>query len=181
MKLIVGLGNPGQKYEKTRHNAGFLVIDALILYDKNKLAETAGPFQINQKPFQNGDAIVAKPALFMNESGRAIRALIEQFQVPPEACLVVVDDVNLPLGKIRFRARGSSGGQHGLESIIEVLGTKDFPRLRIGIGRGNLSGQDLTDYVLGRFSNGEWDLILSQAERARDACLEWLKSGTVRT
>ncbi|OGW87892.1 MAG: aminoacyl-tRNA hydrolase [Omnitrophica bacterium RIFCSPHIGHO2_02_FULL_46_11] len=178
MKLIVGLGNPGKKYEKTRHNTGFLVIDALIRSDRNKLAAGTGPLQVNQSPFQNGEAVVAKPTVFMNESGQAVRALIEQFHVLPTECLVVVDDVNLPLGKIRFRAQGSAGGQHGLESIIEALGTQDFPRLRIGIGSGDFAGCDLTEYVLGKFSKEERELLLPQLERAREACLEWVKNGS---
>ena len=177
MKLIIGLGNPGKKYEKTRHNAGFLVVDALIQSAQNKLVAGTGPFQVNQSPFQMGEAMVAKPTVFMNESGHAVRALTEQFQVSPAECLVVADDVNLPLGTIRFRLRGSAGGQHGLESIIEALGTQDFPRLRIGTGSGDLSGCDLTEYVLGQFSKEEWELLLPQVERAREACLEWVRNG----
>ena len=93
---------------------------------------------------------------------------------------MVTDDVNLPIGRIRFRLRGRAGGHHGLESIIAALGTKQFPRLRIGIGSGNLSGRDLTDYVLGRFTKQEWDEMHPQIERARDACLEWVKNGAAR-
>lgn len=175
MKLIVGLGNPGKKYEQTRHNVGFLVVDALMDYDRNKLIAGRGPFQINQEPFQNGHVVVVKSTLFMNESGTSVQAVLKQFRVSPEKCLVVVDDVNLPVGKIRFRSKGSAGGHHGLESIITVLGTGDFPRLRIGVGSGDLSGKDLTDFVLGIFSKEEWRLILPQIDRARDACLEWAR------
>ena len=176
MKLIVGLGNPGKKYERTRHNVGFLVVDALIDYDRNKLVAGNGPFQVNKELFQNGHVVLVKPALFMNESGAAVRAALDQFRASPEKCLVIVDDVNLSIGKIRFRSKGSAGGHHGLESIIGVLGTEDFPRLRIGIGSGNLTGRDLTDFVLGAFLKEEWDLILSQVNLARDTCLEWAKS-----
>lgn len=174
MKLIVGLGNPGKKYEGTRHNAGMMVVDALIAFDRNRWTAGKGPFQVSQSPFQNGSAIVTKPTLFMNESGVAVKEMLVQFQISPEACLVVLDDVNLPLGKVRFRLRGSAGGHHGLESIVRVLETQDFPRLRIGVASGDLSGQDLTDYVLGRFTEEEWKALLPQIDRARDACLDWL-------
>lgn len=172
MKLIVGLGNPEPKYERTRHNVGFLVLDAL--YQK-KWAKGKGPFQINEVPFQNGEVTLAKPTVYMNESGVSVKALCDFFQVVPSDCLIVVDDVNLPLGKIRLRSNGSSGGHHGLESVIAELGTSEFPRLRVGVAVGDLSGQDLTGYVLDRFSKEEWDQLQSQIKEARNACLKWLK------
>jgi len=175
VKLIVGLGNPGKKYERTRHNVGFLVVDAVMDYDRNKWIAGKGPFQINKDPFQNGGAVIAKPDLFMNGSGTAVRLMLDQFQVSSEQCLVIVDDVNLPVGKIRFRPKGSAGGHHGLESIVQVLGTENFPRLRIGVGNSNLSGQDLTDFVLGEFSKQEWELLIPEINRARQACLEWVR------
>ena len=178
MKLIVGLGNPGKKYERTRHNVGCLVLDALINSGKNQWTAGYGPFQRNKEPLEGGEVFLAKPTVFMNESGIALRTMLDQFQVVPENCLVISDDVNLPIGKIRFRLKGSAGGHHGLESIINVLGTEDFPRLRIGVGSGDLSGQDLTNYVLGNFSKEEWELLLPRIEWARDACLEWVKSGS---
>ena len=177
MKLIIGLGNPGEQYSRTRHNVGFLVIDTLIDYDRNQLVKGKGPFLASQRPFQNTEAVLVKPTIFMNESGKAVRSALEQFHVLPEECLIVVDDVNLPIGKIRFRASGSAGGHHGLESIIGVLGTEHVPRLRLGVGAGNLSGRDLTDYVLERFTKEEWELFRPAVEQARDACLEWLQSG----
>ena len=176
MKLIVGLGNPGKPYENTRHNVGFLVIDALLEWDQNALKEGKGLFRINRNPFQGGIAVVAKPNVFMNESGRAVATLLEQFHISRAQCLVVADDVNLPIGTIRFRASGSAGGHHGLESILEAIGTGDFPRLRIGIGTPASSRRDLTDHVLGVFSKSERELLVSEIERARDACLEWLRS-----
>ncbi len=171
MKLIIGLGNPESKYNRTRHNVGFLVLDALY---QNKWVKGKGPFQINQAPFRGGAAVLAKPTVYMNESGTSVKALCDHFQVPPSDCFVVVDDVNLPLGKIRFRPKGSSGGHHGLESIIHELGTHEFPRLRIGIAVGDLSGQDLTHYVLGRFSKEEWDLLQPQIQRSAQVSLDWL-------
>ena len=171
MKLIVGLGNPELKYDKTRHNVGYLVLD--VLY-QNKWIKGKGPFQINQVPFKQGEVTLAKPTVYMNESGASIKALCEHFQILPSDCLVVLDDVNLPLGKIRFRSKGSSGGHHGLESIITELGTNDFPRLRIGVAAQDLSGQDLSGYVLDRFSKEEWNLLMPQVEKARAACMDWL-------
>ena len=179
MKLIIGLGNPGKKYHETRHNVGFLVADALIREDGNKWVEGKGPFWVSKRSFENNEALVAKPTLFMNESGRAVKAILKQYDVSPDQSLVVVDDVNLPVGKIRFRLRGSSGGHHGLESIAEILGTGNFPRLRIGIGTGDLSGQDLTDFVLGTFSKEERALLEPEIDRAREACLEWVRTGSV--
>ena len=176
MKLIVGLGNPGKKYERTRHNAGFLVADALISSAKNQWTAGDGPFQMNKVAFENGEAVIAKPTVFMNESGRAVQAILNRLRIATENCLIVVDDVNLSVGTIRFRSKGSAGGHHGLESIIDILGTQDFPRLRIGVGSGDLSGRDLTDYVLGTFSKEEWELLLPQIEQARNACVEWVKS-----
>ena len=180
MKLIVGLGNPEKKYERTRHNVGFLVIDALVESDRNTLVGGRGPFQINRKPFQGGKVVVAKPTVFMNESGKAVQSLLDHFQITPEDSLIVVDDVNLPLGKIRFRSSGSAGGHHGLESIIQVLGTSRFSRLRIGVGLGDLSGSDLTNYVLSDFSKEEWNALAPEIERAREACLEWIERGAAR-
>ena len=124
-------------------------------------------------------ALAMKPTLFMNESGRAVKAMLDQYGVSPNQSLIVIDDVNLPVGKVRFRLRGSSGGHHGLESIMEILGTGNFPRLRLGIGAGDLSGQDLTDFVLGPFSKEERALLEPGIERARRACLEWVETGSV--
>lgn len=171
MKLIVGLGNPESKYDKTRHNVGFVVLDALY---QNKWIKGKGPFQMNQVPFRQGEVTLAKPTVYMNESGVSIKVLCEHFQIPSSNCLIVLDDANLPLGKIRFRSKGSSGGHHGLESIITELGTNDFPRLRIGVAVQDLSGQDLSGYVLDRFSKKEWELLIPQIEKARNACLDWV-------
>ena len=179
MKLIVGLGNPGKKYEGTRHNVGFVVLDELICSIGNKWSEGKGPFWVNGQPFENGKVIVAKPATFMNESGKAVKTILKQYKISPDQTLVVIDDVNLPIGKVRFRFRGSSGGHHGLESIMEELKTKNFPRLRVGVSTDDLSGQNLTDFVLGKFSKEEQAILAPEIDRARDACLEWIKTDAV--
>ncbi len=171
MKLIVGLGNPESKYNRTRHNVGFLVLDALY---QDKWVKGKDPFQVSSTPFHGGEVVLAKPTVYMNESGASIKALCDYFQVLSSDCLIIVDDVNLPLGKIRFRSKGSAVGHHGLESIIHELGTENFPRIRIGIAVGDLTGQDLTHYVLGRFSGEEWDQLQPQIQRSAQASLDWL-------
>ena len=180
VKAIVGLGNPGKKYEETRHNIGFLVVDRLLKHLNVRVPFRGGigPFQVVQFSFGSCEIAVVKPAVFMNESGRALASALQQFSLFSQDCLVVADDVNLPLGKIRFRAKGSAGGHRGLESIIYSIGTMEFPRLRVGIGTVNLSGQDISNYVLGPFSDAERKVILGQIEQAAEACLEWVKTGS---
>ena len=177
MKLIVGLGNPGKTYSRTRHNVGFRVIEELLKYEGSSLTEREKLFEFNRLSINGQEVIVAKPTIFMNESGRAVRSMIAQFRAKPEVCLVVVDDVNLPLGKIRFRLRGSSGSHNGLESVISALGTTIFPRLRIGVGKPDSCENDLSEFVLGPFTEREKDLLKPQIEKARDACREWVKEG----
>ena len=179
MKLIIGLGNPGEKFNDTRHNVGFLVVDSLIRQNQNKWTRGKGSFWVSGRSFENNEALIAKPAVFMNESGKAVKEILVQYVVSPDQTLIVVDDVNLPIGKIRFRLRGSSGGHHGLESIAEILGTGNFPRLRVGIGAGDQSGQDLTSFVIGAFSKEEKALLKPEIERACQACLEWIETGSV--
>ena len=152
LHLIVGLGNPGAEYAQTRHNAGFLLVE--------KLAVRWNAGWTNERKFKarvaraerNGDRVLlCQPQTFMNLSGEAVGALKNFYQLPPQSeLLVAVDDADLPLGEIRLRAGGSSGGHHGLESIEQHLGTREFARLRIGIGRVD-GAREITDHVLGRF------------------------------
>lgn len=146
MYLIVGLGNPGPEYAETRHNLGFKVIDLLAgelkLSFKNKCqAEIAETLLGGHK------IILAKPQTFMNNSGLAVRELASWYKIAPQKVIVIYDDVDLEVGQLRLREKGNAGGHHGMESVIAHLGTTDFPRIRIGIGRDNLSG-DVADYVL---------------------------------
>jgi PTH1 family peptidyl-tRNA hydrolase len=162
-QLIVGLGNPGAKYDRTRHNIGFEAIDALAKVWQISLAE-------NRK-FQGffGEGIAAgqikirllKPTTYMNNSGQAIRAVTDWYKLPPESVLVIYDDMDLPVGKLRLRLSGSAGGQNGMKSAIAHLGTKAFPRLRIGIGsaKGNEASDEAISHVLGRFSAREAETI----------------------
>jgi PTH1 family peptidyl-tRNA hydrolase len=156
MKLIVGLGNPGKEDRDTRHNVGFLVIDELA--KRYALTLSMAPSQVPEtfigKKFGPEPLLVAKPLTFMNRSGDAVASLARYFDVAPADLLVVVDEAALPFGRLRARARGSAGGHNGLKSVIERLGTQEFPRLRLGVGRGD-ARRDLADHVLSKFEPGE--------------------------
>src|SRR5579859_7374653 len=159
LHLIVGLGNPGAKYARTRHNVGFQLVE--------QLAERWKASWAMEKKFQarlarverNGQAVIlAEPQTFMNLSGEAVGAVSVFYRVPAKRLLVAVDDADLPLGEIRLRPRGSSGGHHGLESVEQHIGTREFARLRLGIGRTADGRRDIVDYVLGPFAGDEADL-----------------------
>jgi len=170
VKLIVGLGNPGREYRDTRHNVGFMVAD--------ELARRHG-LSFGMAPSQVPDALIAKrhgadpwlvmkPLTFMNLSGHAVAGLAGYFQVPVPDVLVVVDEVALPFGRLRARARGSAGGHNGLKSVIERLGTTEFPRLRLGVGRGD-ARRDLAGHVLAAFESDEQSALEGFIARAADA------------
>jgi len=146
--LIVGLGNPGKEYARTRHNAGFLLVEHLAEgWKLNWTVEKKFNSRLARAGQHGQKFILCEPQTFMNASGEAVKAVADFFRVPPDRVLIAVDDADLPFGEIRLRGSGSSGGHHGLESIEEHLGTRDFPRLRIGIGRKDGSRQ-ITNYVL---------------------------------
>jgi peptidyl-tRNA hydrolase, PTH1 family len=160
-QLIVGLGNPGPKYEGTRHNIGFVAIDALAKVWNINLSENKkfqGWFGEGLAP-GNQKMRLLKPTTYMNNSGQAIRAVLDWYKIPPEAVLVVYDDMDLDVGRIRLRLSGSAGGQNGMKSAIAHLGTQNFPRLRIGIGSKAVSG-DAISHVLGTFTPAEKSLIV---------------------
>ncbi|MFC3040981.1 aminoacyl-tRNA hydrolase [Virgibacillus xinjiangensis] len=173
MKCIVGLGNPGKKYESTRHNAGFMVIDELL---------KRHGWELNKKKF-NGyyamehlDAekvILLKPQTYMNLSGQSIRPLIDYYGIEPEDVLVIYDDLDLPTGRIRLRQKGGHGGHNGIRSTIDHLGTKEFKRIRIGVGRPDDS-TSVIDYVLGSFPKAELEEVDSSIQKAADACEAWI-------
>jgi len=173
----VGLGNPGGEYARTRHNAGFLVVD--------KLAERRGVAWTLEKKFRamvgrlerdGGRVLLCKPQTYMNASGEAVRPLLDFYRVPLTRLLVVVDDADLPAGTIRLRPGGSSGGHHGLESIEQHLGSRQFARLRVGIGRRD-GARQITNYVLGRFSASEMALMEKVVATAADQAECWLSFG----
>ena len=181
MKLIVGLGNPGREYRETRHNVGFLVVEEIGR--RHGLGWALAPSQVPDasiaKKFGAEPVMLAKPLTYMNRSGDAVAALTRYFDVAVEDLLVVVDEAALPLGRLRARAHGSAGGHNGLKSIIDRLGTKEFSRLRLGVGRGD-ARRDLADHVLSTFDAGERADVDSLITRAADAAEMFAAEGIVK-
>jgi PTH1 family peptidyl-tRNA hydrolase len=177
LHLIIGLGNPGSDYAQTRHNAGFLVLDRLAAQwrlawgTEKKFTSRTATTERNGKR-----VMLCEPQTFMNASGEAVAALTSFYQVTPRNMLVVVDDADLPLGQLRLRPSGSSGGHHGLESIEEHLGTRQFARLRVGIGRQD-GQREITGHVLGKFNSTERELVARVFDRASQQAERWLDAG----
>lgn len=167
--LVAGLGNPGSEYERTRHNAGFLVVERLgAKFGAEWKAQQKCRSRVAQVRAGGRKVILGEPQTYMNASGEAVAALAAYYKVPVAAVLVVVDDADLPLGQLRLRGEGSSGGHHGLESIEAHLGTRQFARLRVGIGRNpNRPGvREITGHVLGKFGGEEAELLEKVLERS---------------
>ncbi|MEQ1907072.1 MAG: aminoacyl-tRNA hydrolase [Pirellulaceae bacterium] len=176
MKVIVGLGNPGDRYARTRHNVGYEVIDELVR--RHFLSKPRIKFEAEAWELELGSERhwLLKPLTFMNNSGRSVRQCVEFFQIPAEELLVICDDLNLPLGQLRIRASGSDGGQKGLRDIRQQLGTEQYARLRIGIGRP--PGQmDAADFVLSKNSKSEATTIEHAIVTAADGVELWSRSG----
>jgi PTH1 family peptidyl-tRNA hydrolase len=166
MKLIVGLGNPGDEYRDTRHNVGFMVVDTIAKRHKLKWRRQAQTSFA--KVFDAHQFLIAKPETFMNLSGFAVASFAEYQKIEPQDLFVVVDDVDQPRRRHRARATGSARTHPGLKSVVQQLGTDEFPRLRLGIGRGD-ARRDLADYVLARFEPSEWTVLENVVTRAADA------------
>ena len=163
IRLVAGLGNPGREYQRTRHNVGFMVLDRLS-------ADAQLPWDYSEKwgaGWAKSDVILVKPATFMNRSGQPLAAIANFYKIAAEEILVVLDDFALPLGRLRIRTKGSSGGHNGLESIFEHFGTEALPRLRVGIGAAPSQGS--VDYVLGRFFEEEQSILDATIKRAAAA------------
>ena len=167
--LIVGLGNPGQKYEHTRHNMGFLTVDLLAEKAGVKLNKVKFKSAYNILPFAGCKCLVMKPQTYMNLSGEAVREAAQFYKIPADHVLVIYDDVSLPVGKLRVRPTGSAGGHNGIKNIIAHLGTQDFPRVKIGTGAPAGGGADMIDWVIGEPSKAEKKVLLESFERAIDA------------
>ena len=169
--LIVGLGNPGKEYEKTRHNAGFRAID--VLAGKIGCRIDKGKFQgiYGQANYAGTKVYLLKPLPYMNLSGRSVVQLSAYFHVPPQRIIVLFDDISLEPGRLRVRADGSAGGHNGIKSIIAEIGSQDFPRVKIGVGAKAHPEQDLADHVLSGFTASEEKALLSALDRAADAAL----------
>ena len=176
MKLIVGLGNPGLKYRRTRHNIGFMVVDALAA--QRDLHFRRGKFRGMQAEGQIGKerVVLAKPLTYMNDSGACVGGLVRYHHCALEDLLVISDDIQLDLGKLRLRRSGSAGGHHGLESIIKHLSTSEFPRLRLGVGRPP-EWMDMMSYVLSPFPRADAKLVAETVDRAVLAVETWLYHG----
>ena len=149
--MIVGLGNPGAKYEMTRHNAGFLAIDMLAMKQNKEIKRLKYHALTGGAVIEGKKCLLMKPQTFMNNSGEAVAEAARFYKIPPQNIIVLSDDISLDVGKIRIRRKGSAGGHNGLKSIIAHLGSDEFPRVKIGVGKKPDAYTDLADWVLGRF------------------------------
>jgi PTH1 family peptidyl-tRNA hydrolase len=180
MRLILGLGNPGEEYRDTRHNVGFRVVEELarrweIPADGSECNALVGRFAGD-----GGDVLLARPQTYMNRSGWSARCFAERHELDPAAVLVIYDEVNLPLGKLRLRRGGSPAGHRGLESVIENLRTAEIPRLRLGVAPEEgkpAGGEELVDFVLSPFATEEREAVEEMIRRAADACEAWVREG----
>lgn len=178
LALIVGLGNPGPEYRNTRHNAGFLLAELLSQrWETSWRLEKKFFAEIAESRFAGRRVVLCRPQTFMNISGKAVGPVSSFYKIPPEQVLVLVDDADLPLGTLRLRPEGSPGGHHGLESVEQSLGTRAYPRLKVGIARPEQSRRDIAGHVLGEFSSAEqpvWQQVLSRAAQQVEC---WVTDG----
>ncbi len=179
--LIAGLGNPGKDYEKTRHNAGFLVVDELVRHRKASWKDESR-FKARLARWREGEKtlLVCQPQTYMNASGESVGEMARFYRVPLGNLMLIVDDADLPLGQVRMRSAGSSGGHHGLESVESHVGSREYARLRVGIGRTDEGRRDIAGHVLGRFSREEELLFRRVAERCRLQLDCWLAEGIAK-
>ncbi|MBM7704912.1 aminoacyl-tRNA hydrolase [Metabacillus iocasae] len=173
MKVIVGLGNPGREYDRTRHNIGFMIIDELaehlmISLDKTKFNGIYGVGTVKGEK-----VILLKPLTYMNLSGESLKPLMSYYDVSPEDILVIYDDLDLPSGKVRLRTKGSAGGHNGIKSIVQHLKTQEFNRIRVGIDRPT-NGMKISDYVLGKFTNEEMVDMKEAIDKSIKASEDWI-------
>ncbi len=176
MKLIVGLGNPGKEYEETRHNIGFKVVDFFAAH--KGVAFGKGREQVLNAEFNHDGekVLIIKPQTYMNLSGQAVGSLARWHKIEPADIIIIYDDLDLPLGQLRIRARGSAGGHNGMKSLIAHLNTEDFPRIRVGVGRPPVDAQTV-DYVLSKFLPAEREAIQQAVLQAAEAIQLWLDEG----
>ena len=174
--LLIGLGNPGREYRDTRHNVGFMLIDRLIVRLNARGMKVQSKAIVTNATYEDRKLILAKPQTYMNLSGQSAQGLLHFYKLPVENMLIAHDDLDIPFGSIRIRPKGGPGGQGGMASTISQLGTKDFPRLRIGIGRPP-GRMDPAAYVLQNFSRDEMKVLSEIVDRAAAAALEFAKNG----
>ena len=175
MKLVVGLGNPGRKYDGTRHNIGFDVLSLVARQNNAGIGKAKFQGEVSDINLGGNRAVLLLPHTFMNRSGSSVRAAFDFYKLEHEEVLIVCDDLSLSVGKLRFRAKGSAGGQKGLADILVKVCSQDVPRLRIGIGQ-TPEGWDTADYVLGRFPADEEDTIKLAIAKAADGVSEWIRT-----
>lgn len=177
--LIVGLGNPGPEYAKTRHNCGFRALD--ILAQKLGCKVDKGKFEglYGQTTYEGHKLYLLKPLTYMNLSGRSVLQLSAYFNIPPQRIVVIFDDISLDIGRLRIRSNGSAGGHNGIKSIISQLGSQDFPRVKVGVGAKPNPDFDLADWVLSAFSASEEKSLQAALDRAADAALCIVSQGTM--
>ena len=176
--IVVGLGNPGKKYEKTRHNVGFRVIDHLcekymVSSEKKKFDAICAKVSIAER-----NILLLKPQTFMNNSGLSVADAADFYKVPPENIIVVFDDISLDPGKLRVKRKGSAGGHNGVKSIIQLLGSEDFPRIKIGVGKKPNPNWDLANWVLSKFSDAE-DKLIEETIRKVEDTLKFIVDGQI--
>ena len=174
MKLIVGLGNPGDKYKSTRHNFGFLVIEHLSTRLDIPLSRFKYQAQFGQGELDEEKVVLAKPLTYMNRSGQAVKEMLTGLRLAPEDLLVIHDDLDIPLGTLRIRPQGGAGGHNGLSSIISCLGTNQFARIRLGIGRPP-SDMESAGYVLSPFARDEWETARQMVTKATEAVVCFIR------
>jgi PTH1 family peptidyl-tRNA hydrolase len=179
--LVVFLGNPGLKYEGTRHNAGFMTADALAKAQNAAINRARFKALTGTCELGGEKVLLMKPQTYMNLSGEAVREAVRFYKIPPEHVLVVSDEIALPIGKLRVRAKGSAGGHNGLKNIIACLGTEDFPRIRLGVGAPPHPDYDMADWVLSSFKNQDAEDMAAAAKRAAEAVVCYITQGADKT
>ena len=180
MPVIVGLGNIGKEYDGTRHNIGFDVVDAIAEKLSATFKKGNGPYYLASGSHRGTKLLLAKPTTFMNLSGKAVKSILGYHKIPVEDCLVCTDDINLPVAKLRIRAKGGAGGHNGLTDIIDSLNTDRFPRLRFGVGNDFPKGRQ-ADFVLSPFDNTDSEAVAETVKRSCDAALCFAREGINRT
>ncbi|WP_110114676.1 aminoacyl-tRNA hydrolase [Bacillus sp. CGMCC 1.16541] len=173
MKVIVGLGNPGRDYDRTRHNIGFMIIDELAEHLMIPLDKTKFNGLYGMGTVKGEKVILLKPLTYMNLSGESLKPLMEYYDVSSKDILVIYDDLDLPLGKIRLRTKGSAGGHNGIKSLVQHLKTQEFNRIRFGIDRPT-NGMKISDYVLGKFTNEEMAEMKEAIDKSINASEDWI-------
>lgn len=176
MKLIIGLGNPGTKYKGTRHNIGFITVDEMAYQEKINFDKALFDAIFVQKTIAEEQVILMKPLTYMNLSGEAVRPLMNYFKIALEDIVVIYDDMDLPVGKIRLRQKGSAGGHNGIKSLISCLGSDQFNRIKIGVGRP-APGRSVVNHVLANFETEEQEEMIAAVQKSVDALHDWIEQG----